>query len=205
MINKSSKRKLNPGTLLSPLPPVMVSCGSTKENYNIITIAWTGIINSKPPMVSISIRKTRHSYEIIKKEKEFVINLTTKKLAYATDWCGVKSGKDLDKFKEMNLTPTKGQIVQSPIIEESPVSLECKVKEIKEMGSHDMFIADIVAVNASEEYFDTETDEFQLFKARPITYSHGHYYEVGKHIGKFGFSVMKDKTKKRLAQRIKKR
>ncbi|CAD7767287.1 MAG: Flavin reductase like domain protein [Candidatus Argoarchaeum ethanivorans] len=155
-------------------------------------------------MVNISIRKNRHSYDIIKNSGEFVINLTTKKLAYATDWCGVKSGRNYNKFKEMNLTPTKGHVVKAPLIEESPVSLECKVTEIKEIGSHSMFIAEIVAVNASEEYFDPETDEFQLYKARLITYSHGHYYEVGKHIGKFGFSVMKEKTKKRLNIKTKK-
>lgn len=188
----------NPGTMLFPLPAVMVSCGDTPDKYNIITIAWTGIINSKPPMCSISIRASRHSYSIIKDTGEFVINLTTKKLAYATDWCGVKSGKDFDKFKAMNLTPQKAQIIKAPLIAESPVNIECKVTEIKPLGSHDLFIAEIVQVNASAKFIDPKTKAFKMNQTNLITYSHGNYYEVGNKIGRFGFSVMKEKTKKKL-------
>ncbi len=180
-----------PGTMIYPLPAVMVSCGSYRKEYNIITVAWTGIICTEPPMCYISLRQDRFSYNIIKKNKNFVINLTTKKLAYATDWCGVNSGRDNDKFKKMKLTPVKAHKINAPLIEESPVNIECVVKEIKHLGSHDMFISEIVAINADNKYIDKKTNAFNLDKANPICYSHGKYYDLGNFIGKFGFSVKK--------------
>ncbi len=184
-----------PGTMLYPLPAVMVSCGSTPDEYNIITVAWTGIVNTNPPMCYISVRPGRHSFDIIKKNREFVINLTTRELAFATDWCGVKSGRDFDKFKEMNLTPGKAQKVQAPLIMESPVNLECRVTEIIPLGSHHMFLAEIVSVNASAGYLNPKTGAFDLSKTNPILYLHGKYYETGDFIGRFGFSVQKKKKK----------
>lgn len=192
-----TKQHWRPGTMIYPLPAIMVSCGSTPENYNIITIAWTGTICSDPAMCYISVRKNRHSYNIIKESGEFVINLTTKDLAYATDWCGVKSGKDFDKFKEMKLTPGKSKEISAPIIEESPLSIECKVTKIVELGSHDMFMAEVVNVQADERYIN-EKGEFSLAQAGPLVYSHGHYFELGKLIGRFGHSVMKKKTKEKI-------
>ncbi len=191
-----SKIDWKPGNMVYPLPAVLVTVGNSPENYNIITIAWTGTICSDPPMCYISVRKGRHSYPILKELGEFVINLTTKDLAYATDWCGVRSGRQYDKFKEMHLTPGKASIVSAPIIEESPVNIECKVKEVLELGTHDMFIAEVVNVKADDKYIDQESGAFSLFKAKPICYSHGNYYEVGKRIGKFGYAVEKKKRKK---------
>lgn len=191
------KISLDAGTLLCPVPAVMVSCGRGEEK-NIITIAWTGIINSKPPMTYISVRKSRHSHEIISKEREFVINLTTRQLAFATDWCGVKSGDDFDKFREMGLTPLDCQEVGCPMIGESPVNLECKVKEIREYPSHDMFVAEIVKVHADKNLIDAE-GRLELDKAGLITYIHGEYFGINKMpMGRFGFSVMRSKTKKRI-------
>lgn len=184
-----SKMMWKPGTMVYPLPAIMVSCGNM-EKSNIITVAWTGTICTNPAMTYISVRPERHSYNIIKETGEFVLNLTTKELAYATDWCGVKSGEEYDKFQEMNLTKEKCNFVSCPMIKESPVSIECKVKEIKELGSHHMFIAEVLAVNADEKYFD-ETGKFCLEKCDLITYSHGQYYTLGDNIGKFGFSVKK--------------
>lgn len=184
-----SKVMWKPGTMVYPLPVVMVSCG-TIEKANIITIAWTGTICTDPAMTYISIRPERYSYEIIKNTKEFVINLTTKELAYATDWCGVRSGAEYDKFKEMNLTKEKAKFVSCPMIKESPVSIECKVVEIKELGSHHMMVAEVLAVNAEEKYLD-ENGKFCLEKCNLITYSHGQYYTLGENLGKFGFSVKK--------------
>ena len=191
-----SKVTWKSGTFIYPLPAVMVSCG-TMEESNIITVAWTGIINTDPAMCYISVRPTRHSYEIIKKTGEFVINLTTKDLAYATDWCGVKTGAKVDKFKEMNLTKEKAKFVKCPMIKESPVSVECRVKEIKELGSHHMFVAEILAINADEKYIN-ENGAFDISKCDLIAYSNGNYYSLGKKIGRFGFSVQKKKktTKK---------
>jgi flavin reductase (DIM6/NTAB) family NADH-FMN oxidoreductase RutF len=186
-----------PGTMIYPLPAVMVSCGSEPDEYNIITVSWTGTICTDPAMCYVSIRPSRHSYGIIKKYGEFVINLTTKSLAFATDWCGVKSGKDHNKFTEMGLTPVPASIVKAPLIKESPVNIECRVREIKEFGSHHMFISDVVAVNADEEYFDKKSRLFKLNDAALLCYSHGKYYETGKIIGKFGFSVEKKKNKRR--------
>jgi flavin reductase (DIM6/NTAB) family NADH-FMN oxidoreductase RutF len=190
-----SKILWKPGTMIYPLPAVMVSCGSTPEEYNIITISWTGTICTDPAMCYISVRPGRHSYNLIKKTGEFVINLTTKDIAFATDWCGVKSGKDFNKFAEMKLTPVPASKVSAPMIKESPVNIECIVKEIKELGSHHMFISEVVAVNAEEDYIDKKTGLFMLNDAVPICYSHGKYYETGPLVGKFGFSVEKKKKK----------
>ena len=183
-----------PGTFLYPLPAVMVSCG-TMERSNIITVAWTGILNTNPATVYISVRPTRYSYQLIKERKEFVINLTTKELAKATDWCGVKTGAKVDKFKEMNLHKEKANFVTCPMIRESPVSVECKVKEIKELGSHHMFIAEVLAINSDEKYI-SKSGAFDISKCDLISYANGHYYTLGKKVGKFGFSVQK-KNKKR--------
>lgn len=192
-----AKQDWKPGNMIYPLPAVMVSVGNSPESYNIITIAWTGTICSDPPMCYISVRKGRHSYKTLKETGEFVINLTTKDLAYATDWCGVRSGRQYNKFEEMHLTPGKASVVSAPIIEESPVNIECKVTEVKELGTHDMFIAEVVNVKADEQYIDEKTGAFSLQKSNPICYSHGHYFEVGKKIGKFGYAVEKKKKRVR--------
>ncbi len=183
-----------PGTVIYPVPAVMVSCGTMKEK-NIITVAWTGTVNSDPAMTYVSIRPSRHSYQIIKERGEFVINLVTEQLAYACDACGVKSGRDIDKFAEMKLTAKKGEKVDAPIIYESPVNIECKVKQIIPLGTHDMFLAEVVSVQVSDEYLD-ETGKFHFDKAKPICYSHGAYYGLGKKLGTFGYSVRKKETKK---------
>ena len=188
-----SKKLWKPGTFLYPIPAVMVSFG-TMEKSNIITVAWTGIINTNPAMVYISVRPIRYSYNLIKEQGEFVINLTNRNLVKATDWCGVKTGAKVDKFKEMNLHKEKANFVKCPLIKESPVSIECKVKEIKELGSHHMFIAEVLGINASEEYID-EKGAFDISKCDLIAYSNGHYYSLGKKLGKFGFSVQKKKRK----------
>ena len=177
--------------MLNPSPVVMVSCGNTLEEYNIITVAWAGTVCSDPPMCTISVRPERHSYGIIKKTREFVINLTTEQLATATDWCGVRSGKKYNKFLEMDLTPVKATKVQAPLIYQSPVNIECVVKEIIPLGSHDMFVAEIVAVHADNTLFDKKTDALQLDRCNLLSYAHGQYYTLGKRIGKFGFSVKK--------------
>lgn len=186
------KKTWKPGNMLYPLPAVMVSVTDGKGNDNIITVAWAGTVCTNPPMVSISVRPSRFSYDLIKNTGEFVINLTTEKLAYAADYCGVRSGRDVDKFKEMNLTKEKADFVKAPMIGESPVSIECKVKEVKELGSHHMFMAEVLAVHAEEAYMD-QNDKFQLNKARPIVYSHGEYLGLGKSVGTFGYSVKKRK------------
>jgi flavin reductase (DIM6/NTAB) family NADH-FMN oxidoreductase RutF len=186
------------GTFVYPVPAVMVSCGEYGKEMNIITIAWTGTVNTNPAMTYISVRPERYSYEIIKKSGEFVINLTTKNLAKACDYCGVKSGRDTDKFKDMHLTPAKASHVKAPIIAESPVNIECKVKEIIPLGTHHMFIAEVLAVNVSRRYFD-KTNKFCFEQTKPICYSHGAYYTLGEKLGTFGYSVMKDKTKKKKA------
>lgn len=183
-----AKESWKPGNMLYPLPAVMVSARSPQGEDNIITVAWTGTICTNPPMVYISVRPERYSYGIIKETGEFAINLTTKKLAKATDYCGVRSGRDVDKFKTMHLTKAKAKIVNVPLIEESPVNIECRVKEIVELGSHHMFIAEVVNVNVTKEYMD-EKGRFDLSKASPIVYSHGTYYDLGKKIGTFGYSV----------------
>ena len=181
------------GTFEYPLPAVMVSCG-TMEKGNIITVAWTGILNTNPAMVYISVRPTRYSYNLIKESKEFVINLTNRQLAYATDWCGVRSGEKYDKFKEMKLHKEKAKFVSAPLIKESPVSIECKVKDIIKFGSHDMFVAEVLSIDADEKYID-EKGAFDISKCDLIAYANGGYYPLGKKIGKFGFSVQKRKNK----------
>ena len=185
-----TKVAFKPGTLIYPLPALMVSCG-TMEQPNILTVAWTGTLCSDPPMCYVSIRKERFSHRIIRDSGEFVLNLTTEPLVRATDWCGVKSGRDVNKFKEMHLTPEKAQLLQAPLIAESPLNIECRVTEVKELGSHDMFIARVVAVDVAERLMDHTTGEFQLNHARPIAYSHGKYYALGEKLGSFGFSVKK--------------
>lgn len=191
-----SKKIWKSGTFIYPIPAVMVSCGDM-EKSNIITVAWTGILNTNPAKVYISIRPERYSYNIIKEKGEFVINLTTKKLAFATDWCGVKTGAKVDKFKEMKLTKQKCEFIQAPAIAELPVSIECKVTDIKEMGSHHMFIADVLSIDSDEKYID-ENGAFDISKCNLIAYANGGYYELGNKIGKFGYSVQKKKksTKK---------
>jgi flavin reductase (DIM6/NTAB) family NADH-FMN oxidoreductase RutF len=186
-----TKVEWKPGNMLYPLPAVMVSCGSTPEEYNIITISWTGTINTNPPMVYISVRPERHSYGIIKKNMEFVINLTTEKLVKAADFNGVKSGKDINKFEESFLTPIPARKINTVIIGESPVNIECKVTQIIPLGSHDMFIAEVVGIDVDEKYIDPEKNTLRLDKANLIAYSHGFYYLLGKRLGKFGYSVMK--------------
>ncbi len=185
------KQSWKPGTMIYPLPAVLVSCGETESEYNMLTIAWVGTICTNPAMCYISVRPERHSYPIIKRTGEFVINLTNEAMARATDWCGVKSGKDFNKFKEMKLTAVRGEKVNAPIIAESPLSIECKVKDIIPLGSHDMFIAEVVNIQADEQYLDPTTDTFDMAKAKLITYSHGHYYKLGEEIGRFGWTVRK--------------
>lgn len=180
------------GTFIYPIPAVMVSCGDM-EKSNIITVAWTGILNTNPATVYISVRPTRYSYNIIKETKEFAINLTTTKLARATDWCGVKTGAKFDKFKEMNLHKEKANFINCPLIKESPVSIECKVKEIKNLGSHHMFIADVLSIDADDKYID-ENGAFDISKCDLIAYANGGYYSLGKKVGKFGYSVQKKKV-----------
>lgn len=192
---KYNKQQWKPGTLIYPLPAVLISCGEAEEEYNMLTVAWVGTICTNPAMCYISVRPERHSYDIIKHTKSFVINLTNEEMARATDWCGVRSGKDYNKFQEMRLTPQMAQKVKAPIILESPLSIECEVVEIKELGSHHMFIANVVNVQADERYIDPTTDEFRLSDAKLIAYSHGHYYKLGEEIGKFGWSVRKNKKK----------
>ena len=176
--------------MLYPLPAVMVSCQRPKEKANIITVAWAGTVCSSPAMVSISVRKERYSYEILKETKEFVINLATKELVFALDFCGVRSGKTVDKFKEMHLTELPSAKVKAPGILESPVNIECKVTEIKSLGSHDLFLAEVVHVTVEDRYMD-KSGKFALNQAGLITYSHGEYFELGKKIGSFGYSVRK--------------
>ena len=190
------KHNWKPGNMIYPLPAVLVTCGSVPEEYAVLTVAWTGTLCTNPPMCYISVRPERYSYPIIQRNMEFVINLTTKDMAYATDWCGVRSGRDYNKFEEMHLTPGKAGVVKAPIIEESPVSIECRVREIVPLGSHHMFIADVVNVQADDRYLDPETGKFELAEADPLVYLHGGYFELGKKIGKFGWSVEKKKRQR---------
>lgn len=180
-----------PGTFLYPVPAAMITSGDM-EKSNIMTVAWTGILNTNPAMVYISVRPERYSYNLIKESGEFVINLTTEELAFATDWCGVRSGAQYDKFKEMKLTKEKANFVKCPLIKESPVSVECKVKEIRELGSHHMFVAEVLSIDADDKYID-ENGAFDISKCDLIAYANGGYYSLDKKIGKFGFSVQKKK------------
>lgn len=179
-----------PGNMLYPLPVVLVSTAGTTGEQNLFTVAWTGTVCSDPPMVSISVRPERYSYDMICHTREFVINLTTEQMAFATDYCGVKSGRDIDKWKATNLTPVPAKMVHAPLVMESPVNIECKVEDIRELGSHHMFVASVLCVHAGEAYMD-EAGKFDLSKARPIVYSHGTYYALGKPVGTFGYSVRK--------------
>ncbi len=189
-----SKIVWKPGTFLYPIPVVMVSCGNMKKS-NIITVAWTGIINTNPAMLYISVRPERYSYNLIKESGEFIVNFTNRNLAFATDWCGVKTGAKVDKFREMKLTKGKAKFVKCPLIEESPVSIECKVKEIKEYGSHHMFIAEVLSIDVDDKYID-KNGAFDISKCDLISYANGGYFQLGKKIGKFGYSVQKKKKKK---------
>lgn len=181
-----------PGNMLYPVPAVMVSCRSSEGKNNILTIAWTGTVCSDPPMVSISVRKSRYSHDIIRDTGEFVINLTNENLVRAADFCGVRSGRDFDKFAECHLTPGEGRTVNAPVIMESPVNIECKVTQMLELGSHDMFLAEVTCVQADERYMDSK-GRFHLEDAGLTAYSHGTYFSLGKQLGTFGFSVRRKK------------
>ena len=185
-----AKQTWKAGNMLYPLPAVMVSVTDGKGQDDIITVAWTGTVCTNPPMVYISVRPSRFSHHMLMETGEFVINLTTEKLTRATDYCGVRSGRDVDKFKETGLTKEKAEFVKAPMIKESPVSIECRVTEVKKLGSHDMFLAEVLAVHADEEYMD-ENNRFDLNQARPMVYSHGEYLGIGKKLGTFGYSVKK--------------
>ena len=185
-----SKAVWKPGNMLYPVPAVMVSCRRPGEKANIITVAWAGTICSDPVMLSVSIRPERYSYDIIKETGEFVVNLVSTELTRACDWCGVKSGRDVDKFKEMKLTEYKSEFMEAPAIEESPVNIYCKVDRIEKLGSHHMFIATVVGVTVNDKYMD-ERGRFDLGAANLMAYSHGEYFALGKKLGKFGYSVKK--------------
>ena len=184
--------------MLYPIPAVMVSCGREGEKPNIITVAWAGNVCSSPAMLSISVRKERHSYDIIRETGEFVVNLTSRDLTRAADWCGVRSGKDFDKFKEMNLTPQKSEKVSCPGIAESPVNIECKVHSVVELGSHDMFIGEVLCVTVDDRFMD-DKGRFDLGAADLVAYSHGEYFALGEKLGKFGYSVAKKSATKKTA------
>lgn len=186
-----AKESWKPGTMINPLPAVLVTCGSEPSEWNMLTIAWTGTICTNPPMCYISVRPERASYPLLTANMEFTINLTTVDMARATDWAGVRSGRDYNKWTETGLTPLPGEKVASPTIEQSPLSIECRVKEVMHLGSHDMFIADVVNVRADTRYIDPETGAFSLEKADLLAYSHGFYHSLGPVIGRFGFSVKK--------------
>ena len=188
-----AKRVWKPGTFIYPIPAVLVTSGDMVKS-NILTVAWTGIINTNPATVYISVRPERYSYNLIRKNKEFAINLTTEKLAYATDWCGVRSGSKYDKFKEMKLTKEKANFIKAPLIKESPVSIECKVINEQNFGSHIMFTAEVLSIDADEKYFN-ENGAFDISKCNLIAYANGGYYRLGKKIGKFGYSVEKKRKR----------
>ena len=188
-----AKISWKPGTQIYPIPAVIVTCGNIPENWNMITIGWVGTICSDPAMCYISVRPERFSYPILVKNMEFTINLTTKEMAFNTDWIGVRSGRDFNKWKETGLIPIEGEMVSSPTIEQSPLSIECRVKQIVKLGSHDMFISEVLNVRADSAFLDPLSGAFDLEAAGLISYSHGGYYELGKFLGKFGFSVKKSK------------
>lgn len=190
-----AKQLWKPGNMIYPLPAVMVSVTDGEGHDNIITVAWTGTVCTNPAMAYISVRPSRYSYDMIRKTGEFVINLTTEELAFATDFCGVRSGRDVDKFRKLNLTKEKAQFVSAPMIGEAPVSIECRVREVKELGSHDMFLADVLAVHADEAYMD-KNNRFCLNDAGLLVYSHGEYLAGGRKVGTFGYSVKKKQQKK---------
>lgn len=183
-----AKETWKPGNMLYPLPVVMVSMADGDGKYNIITIAWAGTVCTNPPMVSISVRPERYSFPILAGTGEFVVNLTTKKLVRATDYCGVRSGRDVDKFKTLGLTPVEAKKVRTPLIGESPVNIECRVRQIMPLGSHHMFLAEVAAVHVDGKYMDAG-QKFHLERAEPIVYSHGAYFACGEQVGTFGYSV----------------
>lgn len=189
------KEYWKPGTMIYPLPAVLVSCGDAPDNYNLMTAAWTGTLCSEPALCYVSIRPERHSHALITRTGEFVLNLTTVALARAVDWCGVRSGRDGDKFAAMHLTPVPGHWTKAPVVNEAPVSVECRVKQIVPLGSHDMFIGEVLGVQADACYMDKDSGAFNLQQANLLAYAHGHYYALGKALGKFGWSVRK-KVKK---------
>lgn len=189
-----AKQNWKPGTMIYPLPAVLVSCGAG-DSANLITVAWTGILCTNPPVCYISVRPERHSHSLIKDRMEYTINLTTEAMARAVDWCGVRSGRDYDKWAETGLTPEPGIAVGCPSVAESPLSLECRVREIISLGSHDMFMADIINVRADDTLIDPMTGAFDLERAALISYSHGHYYAPGRELGRFGWSVKKKANK----------
>ena len=191
-----SRQTWKPGNMLYPLPAVMVSCQRPGEKPNILTVAWAGTVCSDPAMISISVRPERYSYDIIKETGEFAVNLVTKDLTFAADYCGVKSGRDVDKFREMKLTPVSLDGVAVPGINESPLILACRVTDEKPLGTHHMFLAEVVSVSVNEEYMD-ETGKFHLNDTELMAYSHGEYFELGKKLGTFGYSVRKKKSNKR--------
>lgn len=188
-----SKISWKPGTMIYPLPAALVTCGATPEEWNVLTVAWLGTVCTNPAMCYISVRPERHSYPLIVKNMEFTINLTTVDMAKATDWCGVRSGADYNKWKETGLTPLPGEKVASPTIEQSPLSIECRVKNITALGSHNMILAEVLNVRADSRWFDPATGVFALEESGLIAYSHGKYFALGDIIGKFGFSVKKEK------------
>lgn len=191
-----ARQYFKPGNMLYPVPAVMVSCGREGEKPNIITVAWAGTICSSPAMLSISVRPERYSHAILMETKEFVVNLVTKDLVYAADYCGVKSGRDVDKYKEMRLTPSPSKFVKAPGIGESPVNLECRVTEVIKLGTHDMFLAEVAGVSVNEKFMD-ENGKFQLNSSGLVAYSHGEYFELGKKLGSFGYSVKKNGSGKK--------
>lgn len=184
------------GTMVYPVPAALVSAGEVPEEWNLLTVAWIGTVCSDPAMLSISVRTERHTFPLIMRNMEFTVNLTTVDMAHATDWCGVRSGADFDKWKETGLTPIPGVKVMSPTVEQSPVSIECRVKSSMDLGSHTMIIGEVLNVRADERYMDPETGRFMMEKANLLVYVHGHYYALGEIIGKFGFSVQGQKKKK---------
>ena len=190
-----AKTNFKAGNMLYPLPAVLVSVADKQGNTNILTIAWAGTVCTNPPMVSISVRPSRFSHHMLMESREFVINLTTKELVFATDYCGVKSGREVDKWKELHLTPLVSQEVAAPSIAESPVNIECKVERVEHLGSHDLFLASVVAVRVDNRYMD-QNGSFHLEKAQPIVYSHGEYYDLGAKLGKFGYSTQKNRGRK---------
>lgn len=185
-----AKISFKPGNMLYPLPAVMVSVADGKGLANIITVAWAGTICTNPPMVSISVKPSRYSHHMLMETREFAINLTTQELTYAADYCGVKSGRDVDKWKELNLTPMPSEVIKAPCIAESPVNIECKVSTIEKLGSHDLFAAEVVAVHVDDRYMDGK-GRFHLEDAAPIVYSHGAYFGLGQELGRFGYSIKK--------------
>lgn len=180
-----------PGTMIYPVPAALITCGASPEEWNMLTIAWVGTVCTNPPMCYISVRPERHSYPIIEKNMEFTINLTTVEMAREVDWAGVRSGREHDKWESTGLTPEPGDKVASPSIAESPLSIECRVKQITSLGSHNMILADVLSLRADERFIDPETDRFDLTKANLVAWNHGHYQALGEVLGHFGFSVKK--------------